>query len=150
MNLAPAEKLVKYFEGLRLHAYLCPAGKWTLGYGQTKGIKKGMVWTREQAENDVSATVRRFAEEVRQLVRKDTSDRELCALTSLAYNIGTPNFKTSSALRWHNAKESPAKVCAGIRMWNKATVNGKKIILKGLVRRREAECSVYTTGDFNE
>lgn len=148
MNLAPAEKLVKHFEGLRLQSYLCPAGKWTIGYGQTKGIKKGMVWTREQAESDVSATVRRFAEEVRQLVRKGTTDNELSAFTSLAYNIGVANFKSSSALRWHNARESKSKVCAGIRMWDKATVDGKKIVLKGLVRRREAECSVYVHGDF--
>lgn len=150
MNLTAAEKLVRHFEGLKLTAYLCPAGKWTIGYGQTKGVKKGMVWTKAQAEADMSATVRRFAEEVRQLVRKDTTDAELSAFTSLAYNIGTPNFKTSSALRWHNARESASKVCAGIRMWDKATVNGKKIVLKGLVRRRAAECSVYTTGDFNE
>lgn len=148
MNLAPAEKLVKHFEGLMLHAYLCPAGKWTIGYGQTKGIKKGMVWTKQQAELDVQATVRRFAEEVRQLVRKGTTDNELSAFTSLAYNIGIANFKSSSALRWHNARESKSKVCIGIRMWDRATVNGEKVVLKGLVRRREAECSVYMTGDF--
>lgn len=27
--------LVKNSEGLKLKAYLCPAGKWTIGYGST-------------------------------------------------------------------------------------------------------------------
>ena len=34
--------LIKQFEGLRLNAYRCPAGKWTIGYGHTRGVKKGM------------------------------------------------------------------------------------------------------------
>lgn len=28
-------ELVRRFEGLRLKAYLCPAGKWTNGFGST-------------------------------------------------------------------------------------------------------------------
>ena len=29
------KKLVMAFEGLRLKAYLCAAGRWTIGYGNT-------------------------------------------------------------------------------------------------------------------
>ena len=29
------------YEGCRLTAYVCPAGKLTIGYGHTKGVKKG-------------------------------------------------------------------------------------------------------------
>lgn len=29
------------FEGLVFTAYKCPAGVWTIGYGHTKGVKKG-------------------------------------------------------------------------------------------------------------
>lgn len=29
------------FEGLVLTAYKCPVGVWTIGYGHTKGVKKG-------------------------------------------------------------------------------------------------------------
>ena len=42
--------LIKKYEGLRLEAYLCPAGVWTIGYGHTKGVKQGMKITEEQAE----------------------------------------------------------------------------------------------------
>ena len=33
--------LVKTFEGFRSEAYKCPAGIWTIGYGETKGVKQG-------------------------------------------------------------------------------------------------------------
>ena len=35
--------LIKEFEGLRLKAYKCPGGVWTIGYGHTAGVKPGMV-----------------------------------------------------------------------------------------------------------
>ncbi len=42
-------ELVKRFEGLHkvqedgmVAAYRCPAGKWTIGYGSTKGVRSGM------------------------------------------------------------------------------------------------------------
>jgi lysozyme len=45
-----ALELIKQFEGLRLKAYLCPGGVWTIGYGHTSGVKSGMVITKAQAE----------------------------------------------------------------------------------------------------
>ena len=42
--------LIKEFEGLHTHAYKCPAGKWTIGYGWTIGVKSTDVWTPEHAE----------------------------------------------------------------------------------------------------
>ena len=41
--------LIKSSEGLKLKAYLCPAGIWTIGYGFTKGVRAGMTITEEQA-----------------------------------------------------------------------------------------------------
>ena len=34
--------LIKTFEGLELEAYRCAAGVWTIGYGHTKGVERGM------------------------------------------------------------------------------------------------------------
>ena len=34
--------LIKQFEGLKLKAYRCPAGVWTIGYGWTIGVKPGI------------------------------------------------------------------------------------------------------------
>ena len=52
MALKTSEKginLIKRFEGLRKTAYLCPSGIWTIGYGHTRGVRKGDIITEEQA-----------------------------------------------------------------------------------------------------
>lgn len=40
---------VKLMEGLKLTAYKCPSGVWTIGYGHTQGVRAGMTITRERA-----------------------------------------------------------------------------------------------------
>lgn len=45
-----AYSLIRQFEGLRLTAYKCPAGVWTIGYGHISGVMPGMTVTLEQAE----------------------------------------------------------------------------------------------------
>jgi lysozyme len=45
-----AMSMARRYEGMRLKAYLCPAGVWTIGAGATgRGIGPGLVWTLEQA-----------------------------------------------------------------------------------------------------
>ena len=47
MNITPqARALIRKYEGCRLTAYLCPANKWTIGWGSTfyedgSVVKKG-------------------------------------------------------------------------------------------------------------
>ena len=43
-------ELIKRYEGLRLEAYVCPAGVLTIGWGHTKGVKAGMVIDLAEAE----------------------------------------------------------------------------------------------------
>lgn len=48
-------------EGFRSAAYLCPAGKWTVGYGQTgPDIRQGVVWSRQHAESRMRASIAMF------------------------------------------------------------------------------------------
>ena len=47
--------LIKEFEGFRSRAYLCPAGVWTIGYGNTfypngRKVKQGDVISEKEAE----------------------------------------------------------------------------------------------------
>ena len=42
--------LIKEFEGLRLDAYQCSAGVWTIGFGTARGVKRGDRITKERAE----------------------------------------------------------------------------------------------------
>jgi GH24 family phage-related lysozyme (muramidase) len=45
------KNLIKEAEGLRLTAYVCPAGKPTIGWGHTKGVYMGQSITQQQAED---------------------------------------------------------------------------------------------------
>lgn len=143
-----AKKSIKRYEGLRLKAYLCPAGKWTIGYGQTYGIRPGMVWTEAQAEADLDIACINLRLQILKYVRPDTTEQQLQAFISLVYNIGITNFKTSTILRWHNAYAKKDDMDKAFLMWIKATVDGRKVTLRGLVTRRWSEAQIYSSGEL--
>jgi lysozyme len=141
--------LMKEFEGLRLDAYPDPATGGepiTIGYGTTAragvGIipKLGMRITKAEAEDYFRLTLVKFAREIKPAINRPINENEFGAFLSLAYNIGPGAFKRSSALRHFNEGDK-AKAANAILMWNKA--NGK--VMRGLVRRREAERDLFLT-----
>ena len=135
--------IIREFEGLRLNAYLCPANKWTIGYGWTIGVKKGDVWTKEKAEQMLAEGLKQFEIEVSNAIGAAfTSQNQFDAMVSLAYNIGPANFRKSSVLREHKAANFVVAANSFLK-WNKATVNGELVVLPGLDRRREAERALY-------
>jgi lysozyme len=135
--------IVREFEGLRLNAYLCPANKWTIGYGWTIGVRKGDVWTKEKAEEMLVTGLRVFEDGVLKAIgNAPTTQHQFDAMVSLAYNIGVANFIRSSVLREHKAGNYRAAADNFLK-WNKSTVNGALTVLSGLIRRRQAERSLY-------
>ena len=52
--------IIKKYEGCRLTAYKCPAGVYTIGYGHTKGVKKGDTITQQQADLLLAMDVKKF------------------------------------------------------------------------------------------
>lgn len=149
INQATIE-LVKKWEGFKPDAYLCPAGKWTIGYGITAsaGIgvspKSGDRVTKEEAERHLQLALEKFASQIRPSITAPINENEFGAFLSLAYNIGPGAFRGSSALRHFNAGDK-AKAAEAIKLWNKATVNGKRQVLRGLVSRREEEVRLFQT-----
>jgi lysozyme len=139
-----AINLVKEFEGLRLEAYLDPVGVVTIGYGYTNragygpGVKMGDKWTEDLADEMLAVGVEKFGAEIRPLFKQQPNPHQFGAFVSLAYNIGTPAFAKSTALKRWNAGDMMG--CAEAMAWfNKA--GGK--VLRGLVRRREAEVALF-------
>ena len=135
-------KLIKDSEGCKLTAYKCPAGIWTIGYGQTKGIKEGMVWTQNQADKDLLETawgVLNQALTASFVLKKATSQRQ-AAIADFIYNLGIGNYN-SSTLKKYVDKENWASAYTEIKKWDKA--GGK--VLKGLTIRREKEASLLLT-----
>ncbi|AFZ34651.1 glycoside hydrolase family 24 [Stanieria cyanosphaera PCC 7437] len=90
---------IKLWEGLRLKAYRCPAGKWTIGYGTTKGVKAGQEITQREAESLLRNDLVVFEDATRNLVKVQLSQNQFDALVSFVYNVGEGAFAKSTLLQ---------------------------------------------------
>lgn len=132
-------------EGLRLVAYRCPAGVWTIGYGHTgKDVYPGLRITVERAEELLERDLTQAATTVLRLVRVPLTAPQAAALADFVFNIGDGNFATSTLLRKLNAGNYAA-VPAELRRWTKGRVNGVLTELPGLVKRREANVKLWNS-----
>ena len=135
--------LISSFEGIRLNAYDDSVGVWTIGIGTTiypngVKVKKGDKCTQEQALEYLQHDLRSFEKTVNDSVKVPLSQNQFDALVSLAYNIGSGAFKNSTLLKKLNAKDYSGAADQFL-VWNKG--GGK--VMKGLVRRREAERALF-------
>jgi lysozyme len=152
MNINQATvDLVKRWEGFKARAYICPAGVLTVGYGTTNRagipgvqITRDTVVNKFQAEEWLRLGLEKFGADIRPHITAPINENEFGAFVSLAYNIGPKAFRGSSALRHFNAGDK-AKAAAAIKLWNKATVDGKRVVLPGLVSRRNDEVALFQT-----
>lgn len=135
--------IIKQYEGLRLKAYLCPAGVWTIGYGHTSSageprVVRGMSITADEADRILRQDLRKFEEAVDDMVKASISQGQFDALVSFAFNCGIGALQKSTLLKQVNAKRFD-RVPAELMKWTKA--DGKE--LPGLVRRRRAEAGLW-------
>jgi lysozyme len=133
--------LIKKHEGLRLEAYLCPAGKLTIGYGHTGDVQAGERITQGEAETLLQQDLRVFCRGVERLVQQQLNDSQFSALVSFTYNVGLQAFYRSSLLNLLN-RGWYAQVPAQFMRWTKA--GGRE--LPGLVRRRRDEAILWNRG----
>ena len=137
--------LIKESEGLRMTSYLCPANKWTIGYGTTGvDIVKGLTWTKEKAEARFALDLDKFARKVEAMLTAPTKQGQFDALVSFAYNLGLGALQGSTLLRLHNEGKYTAASLQFVR-WNKAKVKGFLTELPGLTKRRKAETALYVS-----
>ena len=134
--------LIKEFEGLRLKAYKCPGGVWTIGYGHTAGVKSGMVITEAQAEEYLKADLIVFERYLNGLGLA-LNQNQFDALVSFIYNVGTGNFSSSTLLRKVRANPQDNSIVEEFLRW----VYSKGRVLPGLQRRRLAEMKLYFSND---
>lgn len=136
------------FEKFMAVAYLCPAGKPTIGYGTTRGVTLADVGVRTITQPEA---VRLAALD---LVDCESTVNRLCtvlptqtqfdALVCLVYNIGGPQFAASSVLRAHNRGDFVAAGRAfGLYNKYRKVPDGPLIVSNGLTIRRAGEAAVY-------
>ena len=153
------------FEGYRDRPYLCPAHLWTVGWGEmlhheqiklpivrkegyTGMIRKefplapehNRLWTKPELEERFKKLLGSFERGVLRLAPSLSSNQQLFdACVCISYNIGVGGFQRSTLRQRINRDESLERIAEGFMMYTKG--GGK--VLKGLVRRREAEVALF-------
>lgn len=130
--------LIKHFEGLRLEAYQDSVGVWTIGYGHTKGVKKGDVITQKQADQFLLEDLQDAVNAANRLVKVELTQDQFDALVSFTFNLGQGNLASSTLLKLLNQGDYSGAADQFTR-W----VYAGKQKLGGLVRRREAERELF-------
>lgn len=128
-------------EGLRLTAYKCPSGVWTIGYGHTKGVYEGMQITHNQAVRLLAADMAQAHGAVERHVKKPLRPKQKDALASFVFNVGEGAFAQSSVVRHVNNGDMIAAGKALLQYVHDSHGNR----LEGLVNRRMRE--VMALGD---
>jgi len=130
--------LIKRHEGLRLKSYMCPAGKWTIGYGHTRTAKPDQYITEDTAEEllildlDVACIVVESS-------LNNLTQNQFDALVSFVFNVGSGNFRKSTLLKKIKANATEEAIREQFYRW----VYANKNILGGLVKRRKDEADLY-------
>lgn len=129
-------EMIKKFEGLRLRAYKCPAGVWTIGYGHTGSVAPNMKISKETAEKFLIDDLKKFENHVNEMNVKYKyrfNQNEFDSLVSFAFNIG--NIRQLTA----NGTRKKSVIAEKMLLYVKAG----GVTLKGLVNRRKAEHDLF-------
>jgi lysozyme len=139
-----AAEIIRESEGLRLKAYPDPGSggiPWTIGYGHTKGVKKGDTCTIEQANAWLADDMAEAFAIVDKAVKVPLTDKQRDALCSFVFNVGGGAFQKSTMLKLLNQGKY-SEAAAQFPRWTFAS--GKS--MRGLVIRRGKERALFLSG----
>jgi lysozyme len=130
-------------EGFRARPYRDAVGVPTIGYGETQGVRPGMVWTRAHALAQLKTRAERdYGRPVLAAAKAagiTLSQHEYDALVSLTYNLGAgilePGRTMGDALR----SKSRQRIAGAFLVYDKA--DGRRLL--GLTLRRRAERAAF-------
>lgn len=130
-------------EGVELETYLDDRGIPTIGLGHTSAaglpkVVEGMRITQEQAETIFRQDAQRFRHECAGAVTVPLHQHEFDALASFLFNLGSTQFKSSTALKRLNAGDY-AGCAEAMGWWNKPS---------SIISRRKAEIEQFRTGRY--
>ena len=132
--------LITYFEKFEPKAYVCPGGKWTIGYGHTQGVKEGDVITEEEGVRLLQEDLAEAERYVRMYVHTPLRQNQFDSLVSFVFNVGSGNFKRSALLKEVNYDaDGFNEIRPRFMAWVKA--GGK--VQNGLIARRKKEAEMY-------
>lgn len=143
-------------EAITTTRYKDSANVWTIGIGATRSeIKDLRKWenNRELSLEEIfelfTKGIEKYSRGVRKALKVEVSQHMFDGLVSFAYNVGTGGMRNSSLIKAINRGVTDKKHLRALLMrWVKATVNGKKVTLRGLVNRRKAEAEVMFDNNY--
>ena len=144
--------LLKQFEGFRSSPYLDSCGIPTIGYGTIQYPGGKAVTMHDAAVTDAQAIgfldyqLGLKSKVIAPMLQKQATMHQAAAMLSLAYNIGTGAFGTSSVLRKFNTGDLAGAADAFL-LWDKGTVDGKLVEIEGLFQRRAFERTFFLRQD---
>lgn len=140
-----ASGIIKEFEGYSAKPYLCPAGVPTIGYGTTVYPNGKRVSMSDPAINEPEAmemlihAIKEVEAQLKSVLTAQLSEHQFAALLSFTYNVGIGNLSKSTLLGLVNMDSKHPQIPFQFKRWNIA--GGK--VLRGLIRRRDAEVKLY-------
>jgi lysozyme len=146
MTCSPAAiNLIKQFESLRLDAYLCPAGVWTVGWGHTAGVREGLRITEDLAEEFLRRDVDDVEQGLGSVVRVPLTQGQYDALVSLCFNLCGGALRLPAIAPHLVARINEGDYAhAADELLDIDRANGR--VLPGLKRRRIAERALFLAG----
>ena len=133
-------QLIQQFEGFEPQVYVDAAGYPTIGYGHL--IRKGEDFSQgishAQAEAILRQDVAQAERAVQRLIRLTLTQHQFDALVSFTFNLGGGALQRSTLRRKVNGGYH-AEVPPELLRW--VWAGGRR--LRGLIRRRQAEATLY-------
>lgn len=111
--------------------------------------KEGDRVSSEQVQKWLSEDVWEAEEAVNKYVVTQLSQKGFDALVSFVFNVGVNAFKNSTLLRLLNLGQIE-DAAEQFQRWKYGTRNGKKVVLGGLVKRRQEEKELFLQGELVE
>lgn len=138
------KEIIKNAEGYRSETYKCPSGKYTVGWGHTKGVKPGDKITVDKAEEYLQKDIDECIEYIYTHVKVPLTQGQFDALVSFIFNCGAGNFESSTLLELLNKGDYEGAADEFPRwVYGTDPETGKKVKLEGLVIRRMAEQTLF-------
>jgi lysozyme len=137
-----AIELIKAFEGYRAKAARLDDGRWTIGYGHTLTAREGAKVSEPDAEALLLYDLISVTHAINELIYAPLNQNQFDALASFVFNIGVRNFRGSVTYRRLNEGRF-LEAALSMGMWRKSDLEGERIIIDALVRRRSAELALF-------
>lgn len=136
-----AATFLKTVEGFRATAYHDATGRRTIGYGFTA---PDLVGKTRLTEAEASAELSRICSSISNTLRIELKGQRLtpsqeAAVISFIYNVGWANFRSSTMFRLLKSGKRGRVVADEFTRWVYVTKDGRKVVCKGLMARRERE-----------